>query len=106
MRILALFSFFLVLNGCFELPENIEFEQLRSDDSIIDDDSNSPEKHYLSKSNLPWAINLPVSINYPKENNAISQAYLKFRTWAENGGFELKDWYEDRSNYRNYSKIY
>lgn len=72
----------------------------------FDDDSKPPEKYYLSKSNLPWAINLPVSFNYPKEKKSVSKAYLKFNSWANNAGYEYRDWYEDLSGYRDYLNIF
>jgi LruC domain-containing protein len=72
-----------------------------------DDDSNpAAGRYYETKNNLPWAINLYNSFDYPVEKVAIIDAYLKFAAWAQSGGTEYQDWYKDLSGYRNSSNIY
>lgn len=66
----------------------------------------SQSRYYKSSSNLPWAINVPVSFKYPKEYAAINLAYQKFTNWAENGGLTFKDWYLNNTNYRNINNLY
>ncbi|MDZ7777448.1 MAG: LruC domain-containing protein [Bacteroidales bacterium] len=71
------------------------------------DDTNPAEgKYYQSESNLPWAIHIPVSFDYPIEQISIETAHLKFAEWAMSGGTEFPDWYEDNAGYRNEAKIY
>ncbi len=72
------------------------------------DDNTIPAlpKYYQTDNNLPWAIHLPVSFDYPKESNSIETAYLKFVEWAESGGNSFPDWYIDNSGYRNSGSIY
>ena len=71
------------------------------------DDSNpSNGKWYQSTNNLPWAIDLPVSFEYPVEQVELINAYTHFREWAESGGTLYTDWYEDKAGYRNDENIY
>ncbi|MBN2669927.1 MAG: LruC domain-containing protein [Bacteroidales bacterium] len=62
--------------------------------------------YYKNQINLPWAINIPYSFEYPYEKTLITNAYLKFREWAESSGNSYRDWYLDKSGYRNNSYIY
>ena len=63
-------------------------------------------KYYQTATNLPWAIDIPVSFDYPLETVAILNAYNYFATWAESGGSQYADWYKDKSGYRNSVNIY
>ncbi len=62
--------------------------------------------YYKTKNNLPFAINIPESFDYPAEREAIILAHLKFATWAQSGGVQFQDWYKNTSGYRNSAKIY
>ncbi len=71
------------------------------------DDSNpATGKYYQTINNLPWAIDLPVSFDYPVEQVEIINAYNHFREWAESGGSVYTDWYEDNTGYRVSANIY
>ena len=72
------------------------------------DDNTNPSlpKYYQTENNLPWAIHLPVSFEYPQESSSIENAYLKFVDWAVSGGSSFPDWYTDQSGYRNSNHIY
>jgi LruC domain-containing protein len=74
--------------------------------NAFDDSRPSQGKYFQSENNLPWAINIPVRFNYPKEKASIESAHLKFANWAESGGAVFQDWYIDNSGYRNNSNIY
>jgi len=63
-------------------------------------------RYYKTESNLPWAINIYESFDYPKEKQQIVWAYLKFAAWATSGGTSFQDWYENNAGYRNNSLIY
>ncbi len=69
-----------------------------ADDSLFgtgDDDSNpSTGRYYVSKSVLPWALDLPNSWNYPYEKNRINRAFNRFSVWSQSGGKSFSDWYE------------
>ncbi len=71
-----------------------------------DDTNPAISKYYQTSNNLPWAIHLPVSFDYPIETNSIETAYLKLVEWAESGGSQFPDWYLDESGYRNDNHIY
>lgn len=72
------------------------------------DDRSYPSKgvYYRSARLLPWALNLPVSFDYPLEKMPITSAYTKFGAWAESGGTLYKDWYVKKAGYRNDANIH
>jgi len=71
------------------------------------DDSNPAiERYYQTVNNLPWAIDLPVRFEYPVEQVQIIDAYNFFAAWAESGGDQYNDWYEDLTGYRVTGNIY
>lgn len=72
----------------------------------FDDSNPAGGKYYQSASNLPWAIDLPVTFDYPVEKVEITDAYLKFADWAESAGDLFPDWYMSETGYRNQSNIY
>nr|NQU91911.1 LruC domain-containing protein [Bacteroidota bacterium] len=72
-----------------------------------DDDSNpATGKYYKTANNLPWAINIYNSFDYPKEKIDIINAYNHFTEWAESSGNSYPDWYMDKTGYRNENNIY
>ncbi|MAD96144.1 MAG: hypothetical protein CMB99_02345 [Flavobacteriaceae bacterium] len=71
-----------------------------------DDTNLGAGKYYLTENNLPWGINLPTSFDYPIEGTEILEAYNHFGQWAQSRGYSFMDWYDNRSGYRNTSKIY
>ncbi len=72
------------------------------------DDNSISGKFYSTANKLPWAIEVPVaSFTYPIERTPITDAYLKFGTWAESGGKTFTDWYSNTGNgYRDGSKLF
>lgn len=66
----------------------------------------SKEVYYKTKNNLPFAIHLPEKFEYPVEKQAIVGAYLKFSDWAKSGGGQFKDWYQNKTGYRNPTVIF
>ncbi len=71
------------------------------------DDSNpSTGRYYKTSTNLPWALNIIDKFDYPIERASVIEGHLKFADWAESGGQEFYDWFQDQSAYRNDSKIY
>ncbi len=71
-----------------------------------DDSDAGQQRYYTTTDNLPWAINVPDVFEYPQEKVEVTTAYLKFASWAESGGTQFTDWYEDLSGYRDATKIY
>lgn len=74
--------------------------------SSHDTSDRSRGRYYKSQSNLPWAIHVPASFQYPKEYAAINAAHKKFVQWAESGGQSFKDWYLNKNNYRDEINLY
>ncbi len=74
--------------------------------TAFDNTNPDEDKYYQSEGNLPWAIHIPISFDYPYEQISIEKAHLKFAQWAMSGGTEFPDWYEDNQGYRDESKIY
>lgn len=62
--------------------------------------------YYKNWKNLPWAIHLPVSFDYPYEKQEILKGHLMFSKWAESGGTQYADWYLDKTGYRSKANIY
>jgi len=71
-----------------------------------DDSDFETGRYYRTQSNLPWAINIIESFDYPVEKVDITSAYLKFGEWAESDGVLFPDWYKDEPGYRNEENIY
>ncbi len=71
------------------------------DNSVV-----SSSRYYRTVNNLPWAINVASSWDHPYERKQVTEAYLKFRPWAESSGAVFPDWYDDEPGYRDNTKIY
>lgn len=74
-----------------------------------EDDDTRPGsgKRYKSRSNLPWALDIQGTFDYPAEHEGINAAYLHFRKWVESSGTKFTDWWSNTSSdYRNNTKIY
>lgn len=72
-----------------------------------DDKSNpSAGKYYKTANNLPWAINIYESFDYPLEKVDVTGTHLHFVEWAISGGQSFPDWYQDKPGYRNSSNTY
>jgi LruC domain-containing protein len=66
----------------------------------------SSNTYYKTRNNLPWALNFPVTFDYPSEKQDIMNAYLKMADWAQSGGTQYMDWYKNLPGYRNSGSIY
>ena len=73
----------------------------------LDDDSNlGANRYYKTINNLPWAIHIYESFDYPIEKQQIVWAYHNFAGWAESEGESFQEWYKDVQGNRDDSKIY
>jgi len=63
-------------------------------------------RYYKTKSNLPWALNIPGTFSYMSERKSILGGYLKMTPWAQSGGIQYPNWYLDLPGYRNNANIY
>ncbi len=71
-----------------------------------DDSDPASGKYYQTENNLPWAIDIPESFDYPIEQTQIIKAYNHFSDWGESGGRNYSDWYKNKTGYRNDYHIY
>ncbi|MGE4541501.1 MAG: LruC domain-containing protein [Bacteroidales bacterium] len=72
-----------------------------------EDDSNPASgKYYVTRGNLPWAINIYETFDYPIEKQDIIMVHLKFAEWATSGGVLFPNWYQNISGFRNENLIY
>jgi LruC domain-containing protein len=71
-------------------------------------DDSRPEsgRYYVTKNNLPFAIDISSNFDYPVEKVQVSDAYLKFISWGESSGNQYYDWFQPKTNYRNTTVIY
>ena len=72
----------------------------------IDNSIPANSRYYKTILNLPFAINIPETFDYPAEKESIISAHLKFSAWAQSGGVQYQDWYKNLSGYRNIVKLY
>ncbi|MBS1513129.1 MAG: LruC domain-containing protein [Bacteroidetes bacterium] len=63
-------------------------------------------QYYKTANNLPFAINIATTFDYPVEKRAITDAHLKFYQWAASNGTQYTDWYKNKNGYRNTTNIY
>jgi LruC domain-containing protein len=72
------------------------------------DDATDINTDYLYKNanGAPWALHIPQTFDYPKENVNIVNSYAKFTEWVENSGYSYSDWYQNKNGYRNSTLIY
>lgn len=71
-----------------------------------DNSSVATGRYYKTVENLPWAINLISGFEHVVERIVITDAYLKFASWAQSSGVEYPDWYIDNAGYRLDQYIY
>lgn len=73
------------------------------------DDASDPltGTYYVTKTNIPWALDFPEYFDYVTEMANFTEAYLHFQAWAESDGTLYPDWYSNTGpGYRNNSIIY
>jgi len=71
-----------------------------------DDSKPGENRFYKTKDNLPWAIHVIETFNYPKEKVQVTQGYNYFGVWAEAAGFTYTNWYKDMPGFRTEQNIY
>lgn len=77
-----------------------------------------PDGIYISESGYPWGLSIiegrlivrgtrPSNpyFRVPKDTVNITRPYKFFKTWAESGGSQYKNWYTNGSGYRNESLL-
>ena len=108
----APFNQFSILNKTrgkeLHLPGELPTDKMNTAlfNTVQDNTNPATGKYYKTRSNLPFAINLPEKFSYPYEGKIISSAYLKFVTWAQSGGTSNADWYTNISTNRVLPLLY
>ncbi len=70
------------------------------DDATSVDGEGHPNGHYyLTATNLPWAIDVPVAWSWPTEETAVVDAYGAFATWAQSNGRQNANWFENPGSF-------
>ena len=62
--------------------------------------------YYRTSSNISWALNIPISWDYPFEEAPVNSAHLHFGDWLSTSGTSYPDWYINNTGYRNSENIY
>jgi LruC domain-containing protein len=71
------------------------------------DRSNPAEnRYYKTQNNLPWAIHVVESFEYPTERSKVTDSYLNFGNWAETAGQNHSSWFRAEPGNRNEELIY
>ncbi|OFZ09416.1 MAG: hypothetical protein A2338_05770 [Bacteroidetes bacterium RIFOXYB12_FULL_41_6] len=83
-----------------DLFDEIYFGQWDDDSSVAED------RYFVTANNLPWAINIAEEFDWVIEFQDITGAYNMFAEWAQSGGINYPDWYQDNIGYRNDNLIY
>jgi LruC domain-containing protein len=80
---------------------NLALFGTNSDDSQV-----SSGRYYVTKEDLPWALDISDIYDYPVEKTEITEVYLKFIPWVEGNGQTYYDWFQPKPGYRNLGNIY
>lgn len=89
------------------LPNKVPTDKMNMALFGTKEDASIPNQgvYYKSSSNEPWVIAISHDYVSPVERVNINNAYLKFTDWVNSNGLEHKDWYEDKSGYRNNANL-
>lgn len=72
-----------------------------------DDSSPGTGRYYKTAQNLPWALDVPASFDYPVEKSEVIDGFLKFAPWAMSAGSEYSDWFlPNKQGYRNEQHLF
>jgi LruC domain-containing protein len=71
-----------------------------------DDSDPGADRYFVTTNNLPWGINIAEPFDWVIEFQDIIGAYYHFAEWAESGGTNYPDWFQDNTGYRNDNLIY
>jgi LruC domain-containing protein len=71
-----------------------------------DNSKPSSGRYYVTKDNLPFAIDIAGQFDYPVEGKRVTDAFLKFYTWGVSGGTQFYDWYRPIAGYRNTPNVF
>ena len=64
------------------------------------DDGSTPDRHFVNKGGVPFALVVPAETPWPQETVAIDRVYPDILTFGTSGGLRAKDWYLTNVNSR------
>jgi len=85
-------------------PTDLADESLMG--TMHDDSNPSTGRYYVTRNNLPFAIDISSHFDYPVEKVQVTEAHLKFFPWGQSSGTQYYDWYKSLSGYRATQNIY
>ncbi|MEL6916660.1 MAG: LruC domain-containing protein, partial [Bacteroidota bacterium] len=92
------FNTFLIANGnrakevhLPDLPPTSKADYLGTGDDFSDA---TIGRYYKTENNLPWALNIYENFDTPPESVPITLHYPRFVNWANSGGTQSLDWYQ------------
>ncbi len=82
------------------LPGKTPTDLVHSDyfETIDDNSTFSNGNSYKTSTGHPWALNLPVSFQYPYDDIAVNVVYNNFDNWVDSEGTESLNWYLNVDN--------
>ncbi|MCE2573582.1 LruC domain-containing protein [Motilimonas eburnea] len=78
------------------LPDQAPTEKFNRDYYQMYDDTSDPQtdRYFKTNNNLPWALMIFDSWQWPKERADLLDAYPQFRDFTESGGQQSLDWFK------------
>lgn len=78
------------------LVDNAPTEKFNTDYYGLADDTSDPDnnRYFRNINNLPWALEITDSWEWPSERKTLLQAYPHFQTFVESNGVEKGNWFE------------
>ena len=83
------------------LFDQVTYVKYRNESSNTDKSND----FYISNTHLIWGIKVPAAIPHAYEKVEFTLAYPNFAAWAQSGGKQCQDWYENTGNNRVSSKL-
>ena len=71
-----------------------------------DNSSVAQQRYYKSKTDLPWALDIPEQIPYPREQADFNLCYPYMAPWARSSGAQYKSWYKSQPGNRVVNRLY
>lgn len=62
------------------------------------DDGSTADRHFVNKNGLPFALNVPLLVAWPRERVAVETVYPDIVGFANSGGMSNLDWYDTNVN--------
>ncbi|WP_413701786.1 LruC domain-containing protein [Psychromonas sp. KJ10-10] len=86
------------------LVDKAPTDKFNYDNFGLGDDTSEPsnERYYRNANNLPWALEITDSWQWPSERSPLIMAYPAFQTFVESDGEQQSNWFEPQLAIDNY----